>query len=99
MTSVDGSRRSFGSVHALPLILCGGMSQSHTLSRQVIEPQWSTMIMTGRINPYAAAPALMKAWMDLSNAVAECGLEKPLLELVKIRASQINGCANCLNMH
>jgi AhpD family alkylhydroperoxidase len=55
--------------------------------------------MTGRINPYAAAPTLMKAWMDLSIAVGESGLEKPLLELVKIRASQINGCANCLNMH
>ena len=37
--------------------------------------------------------------MDFSNHVATSGLEKPLLELVKIRASQINGCANCLNMH
>jgi len=55
--------------------------------------------MTGRINPYAAAPELLKAWFSFSNQVAESGLEKPLLELVKIRASQINGCANCLNMH
>jgi len=55
--------------------------------------------MTGRINPYAAAPELLKAWFNFSNQVAESGLEKPLLELVKIRASQINGCANCLNMH
>jgi AhpD family alkylhydroperoxidase len=55
--------------------------------------------MTGRINPYAAAPELLKAWFNFSNQVAEAGLEKPLLELVKIRASQINGCANCLNMH
>ena len=55
--------------------------------------------MTSRINPYAAAPGLLKAWMDFSNQVAASGLEKPLLELVKIRASQINGCANCLNMH
>jgi AhpD family alkylhydroperoxidase len=31
--------------------------------------------------------------------VETSGLERPLLELVKIRASQINGCANCLNMH
>jgi AhpD family alkylhydroperoxidase len=55
--------------------------------------------MTGRINPYAATPSLLKAWMSFSDQVAASGLEKPLLELVKIRASQINGCANCLNMH
>ncbi len=55
--------------------------------------------MTARINPYTAAPALLKAWLDFSNQVTASGLEKPLLELVKIRASQINGCANCLNMH
>ncbi len=55
--------------------------------------------MTGRINLYAAAPDTLKAWMGFSNQVAASGLEKPLLELVKIRASQINGCVNCLNMH
>ncbi len=55
--------------------------------------------MTGRINPYTAAPAALKAWMACTNQIAASGLEKPLLELVKIRASQINGCANCLNMH
>jgi AhpD family alkylhydroperoxidase len=55
--------------------------------------------MIARINPYAAAPDTLKAWMGFSNQIAASGLEKPLLELVKIRASQINGCANCLNMH
>lgn len=55
--------------------------------------------MTNHTNPYAVAPGLLKAWMGFSNQVAASGLEKPLLELVKIRASQINGCANCLNMH
>ena len=55
--------------------------------------------MTPRLNPFAVAPAVMKQFFDLSNAVNECGLEHQLLELVKIRASQINGCANCLNMH
>lgn len=55
--------------------------------------------MTERTNPYAAAPDTLKAWMVISNDVAASGLEKSLLELVKIRASQINGCANCLNMH
>jgi len=55
--------------------------------------------MTARLNYFAAAPELMKAWFAFSNQVAASGLEKPLIELVKIRASQINGCANCLNMH
>ena len=35
----------------------------------------------------------------LQRYVDECGLEKPLIELVKMRASQINGCAYCLHMH
>jgi len=52
-----------------------------------------------RLDPFAAAPAVMKAWFALSNQVDQCGLERGLLELVKIRSSQINGCANCLNMH
>ncbi|MGN6817312.1 MAG: carboxymuconolactone decarboxylase family protein [Sphingomonas sp.] len=55
--------------------------------------------MTPRINPYAAAPEMVQAFLTLSNKVMESGLEKPLLELVKIRSSQINGCANCINMH
>jgi AhpD family alkylhydroperoxidase len=55
--------------------------------------------MTQRADIYAAAPALIKAWYDLSIKVGQSGLEPALLELVKIRATQINGCANCLNMH
>jgi AhpD family alkylhydroperoxidase len=56
-------------------------------------------IMTPRLNPFAAAPELAQAFLASSNQIFDSGLEKPLLELVKIRASQINGCANCLNMH
>lgn len=55
--------------------------------------------MTARLNHFAVAPEIMKAFFAFSNQVADSGLEKPLVELVKIRASQINGCANCLNMH
>jgi AhpD family alkylhydroperoxidase len=55
--------------------------------------------MTARLNYFAAAPEIMKAFFAFSNQVADAGLEKSLVELVKIRASQINGCANCLNMH
>jgi AhpD family alkylhydroperoxidase len=54
--------------------------------------------MTAKLDPFAAAPELMKTWLGASNAIA-AGLEPTLTELVKIRASQINGCANCLNMH
>jgi len=54
--------------------------------------------MTAELDPFAAAPALMKQWMGTSLAVA-ASLEPSLIELVKIRASQINACANCLNMH
>lgn len=55
--------------------------------------------MNDRTDVYAAGGPLFKAWYDLSMQVEKSGLEKGLLELVKIRASQINGCANCLNMH
>jgi AhpD family alkylhydroperoxidase len=54
--------------------------------------------MTPRLNPFAAAQKDMKAWLDYSLNVG-AGIEPSLLELVKIRASQINGCANCIHMH
>lgn len=54
--------------------------------------------MTKVTDPFAASPQLMKQWMAVSLA-AEKSLEKSLIELVKIRASILNGCANCINMH
>jgi AhpD family alkylhydroperoxidase len=57
------------------------------------------MTMETRLNPFAAAPAAMQAWLDYGKGVLQCGLEDGLMELVKIRASQINGCAACLSMH
>lgn len=54
--------------------------------------------MTAKLDPFAAAPSLMKDWQRTGFAIA-ASLEPGLGELVKIRASQINGCANCLNMH
>ncbi len=47
---------------------------------------------------FAAAPDLMKKWTATSLAVAS-SLDPTLVGLVEIRASQINGCANCINMH
>jgi AhpD family alkylhydroperoxidase len=57
------------------------------------------MNMTPRLNPFAAAPAPMKAWLDYSQSTLKNGLEESLTGLVEIRASQINGCARCLHMH
>jgi len=54
--------------------------------------------MTTVTDPLAASPQLMKQWMAVSLA-AEKSLEKSLIELVKIRSSILNGCANCINMH
>lgn len=55
--------------------------------------------MQSRLNPYAVAPEMMKAMMALEATVVGSGLEPALIELVKTRASQINGCAFCLHMH
>ncbi|MDE2182441.1 MAG: carboxymuconolactone decarboxylase family protein [Alphaproteobacteria bacterium] len=46
-----------------------------------------------------AAPEALNAMRALQGYVDRCGLEAKLLELVKIRASQINGCAFCIAMH
>jgi len=54
--------------------------------------------MTAKLDPFAAAPDLMKTWYRTSVAVAS-SLEPALVALVEIRASQINGCANCINLH
>lgn len=48
---------------------------------------------------YTAAPEGYAAMLGLERYVRACGLEHSLLELVKTRASQINGCAYCIDMH
>lgn len=55
--------------------------------------------MTQRLNYTQASPDGFKAMRQLQEHVENSGLEHPLLELVKMRASQINGCAYCLDMH
>jgi AhpD family alkylhydroperoxidase len=57
------------------------------------------MGMSTRPNPYKTVPKAYEAMAGLEAYVRSCGLEKPLLELVKLRASQINGCAYCIDMH
>jgi len=46
-----------------------------------------------------AAPGAYRAMAGLESYLHECGLEGSLLHLIKLRASQINGCAYCLDMH
>lgn len=55
--------------------------------------------MEPRIDPATVAPGARTAMYGLERYVRESGLEKPLLELVRMRASQMNGCAYCIDMH
>jgi AhpD family alkylhydroperoxidase len=55
--------------------------------------------MKERIDVQNAAPGALQAMLGLENYITKCGLERPLIELVKMRASQINGCAYCIDMH
>jgi AhpD family alkylhydroperoxidase len=55
--------------------------------------------MQQRLNYKLASPEAFKAMLHIEQQVHKSGLEESLLELVKTRASQINGCAWCLDMH
>ncbi len=55
--------------------------------------------MERQIDPKKVAPEVYRAMLALETAVKATGLENNLLDLVKLRASQINGCAYCIDMH
>jgi AhpD family alkylhydroperoxidase len=55
--------------------------------------------MQARINPFTASPNGYKALASVEQYLAQSGIEKMLLHLIKLRASQINGCAFCIDMH
>jgi AhpD family alkylhydroperoxidase len=55
--------------------------------------------MTQRIDYQKASPGAFQAMLAMETYVRRCGLEPALVELVKTRVSQINGCAFCLDMH
>lgn len=55
--------------------------------------------MQKRINYNDVAPDAFKIMIEMEKYLHSTGLDQKLVELVKIRASQINGCAYCLNMH
>jgi AhpD family alkylhydroperoxidase len=76
------------------------MSHWRGLPRQASEPLPQETIMHGKFNVFAAAPTLMQEFRRASIELASAANFDPkLTELVKIRASQLNGCANCINMH
>ncbi len=55
--------------------------------------------MKARLIPYDVAPGSLKPMIELEKTLKNSGLELQLIELVKTRASQINGCAYCIHMH
>lgn len=52
-----------------------------------------------RLNWYETLPGGFQAMLGLEQVVHKGSIDERLLELIKIRASQINGCAHCLEMH
>src|SRR3954466_11594064 len=56
-------------------------------------------LMEARFNGFKAAPGAYKAMVGLEQYLHQCGLEESLLHLIKLRVSQINGCAYCIDMH
>ena len=55
--------------------------------------------MEPRLNFYRSNPDAMRAMSALEERISNSGLEKPMVELVRLRASQINGCAYCIDTH
>ena len=55
--------------------------------------------MKTRMEHWKVAPGGFKALSSLETYLRECGLDHALLHMVKLRASQMNGCAYCIDMH
>ena len=55
--------------------------------------------MKSRLDYYSASPKAMKAMITMEALTSNLSIEPALLQLIKIRASQVNGCAFCTDMH
>jgi AhpD family alkylhydroperoxidase len=55
--------------------------------------------MQARLNYGKTAPGVYDAMEGLEKYLGQCGMEESMLHLIRLRASQINGCAYCLDMH
>jgi AhpD family alkylhydroperoxidase len=67
--------------------------------KRAIEIRLGRNSMNQRLDYDKLAPDAIKAMLALEGYIHKSGLEKPLVELVRLRASQINGCAYCVDMH
>jgi AhpD family alkylhydroperoxidase len=97
MAITAGSPRTSGTNFGLDVTPADAGS-SWCQNRQECRNRQKETNMTAKLDPFAAAPDLIKAWLRASTAIA-ASLDPTLMHLVEIRASQINGCANCINMH
>lgn len=75
------------------------MSETVAAARPAAKEATSEEHHAPRIDYMHVAPAAVRAQYGLEAYVRECGLEPALLELVKLRASYMNGCAYCVDMH
>jgi AhpD family alkylhydroperoxidase len=75
------------------------MVANESVPLAVLKTQTKEKKMGSHLQYEKAAPAALRAMYSLEKYVRECGLEQSLLELIKTRASQINGCAFCIDMH
>ncbi|HET9236536.1 MAG TPA: carboxymuconolactone decarboxylase family protein [Oligoflexus sp.] len=55
--------------------------------------------MQSRLDFFKSAPEAIKTLIDIEQHIARAGLEKSMIELVRLRVSQINGCAYCIDQH
>ena len=76
----------------LPIRIHWKQSFKSETSREENDHEAPDELLSGR-------PETIKALVALEAQIQASGLEKSLIELVKTRASQINGCAYCINMH
>src|ERR1700737_283381 len=69
------------------------------MSRRTAHRSTQGAIMQTRLDFYKAKPSVIKVLIALEEYIGKSSIEKPLAELVRLRASQINGCAFCVDMH
>ena len=90
-----------------PNLSCPHLSAFVTSATEEVHPEarlphpygLRDIFMEPRINYTTAAPGALNAMLALSKSVHDSGLDEELLNLVFLRASQINGCAYCIDMH
>ena len=71
---------------------------AHTLFKHALQPP-KGRTMSQRLNYMQQSPLLFKKLIEFSTLIKSSGLEEAIHDLVNIRASQLNGCAFCLDMH